>query len=96
MGVSLIPLGSKVCSGPFKVKVSKDMGGRWADIGIGGVANLCVGNGVSAATKTLTFTDLVPVNMRGARKYRAEADFDNRVSESNERNNIGGTRYISH
>jgi hypothetical protein len=87
--------GNKICSGPFKVKVSKNLGGRWADIGIGGVANLCVGKNVAASTKTLTFSDLVPGNFRGARKYRAEVDFDNRVSEANEGNNIGGTRYIA-
>ena len=87
--------GNKICSGPFKVKVSKDMGGRWVDIGIGGVANLCVGKKVAASTKTLTFSDLVPASFRGARKYRAEVDFDHRVPEANEGNNIGGTRYIA-
>ena len=83
------------CTGPFKVKVSKDMGGRWVDIGIGGVADLCVGKKVAAATQTLIFSDLVPANFRGARKYRAEVDFDNRVREANEGNNFGGTRYIA-
>ncbi|MFP7755717.1 hypothetical protein ACLG6S_13900 [Thermodesulfobacteriota bacterium B35] len=86
----------RVCSGPFKVKVSKFTGSRWTDVGIGGVADLCVGNAVAASTKNLTFTDLVPGSTVGAVKYRAEVDFDNRVPEANEGNNIGGTRYMGH
>ena len=85
---------SRVCTGPFKVKVSKDQGGTWKFLAHGGVSNICVGGPSAGAVQTLTFTDTVPSNLRGAQKYRAEVDYDGRVAETNERNNIGGTRYI--
>lgn len=85
---------TKICSGPFKVKVSKDVGGRWTDLAVGGVANLCIGGVTAAKLQELTFIDNVPSDLGGAQKYRAVVDFDNRVTERNEGNNIGGTRYI--
>lgn len=85
---------NRVCTGPFKVKVSKDQGGTWRYLAQGGVSNLCVGGPSIGAIKKLTFTDTVPSDMHGAQKYRAEVDYDNRVVETNESNNIGGTRYM--
>ncbi len=85
---------AKVCTGPFKVKLSKDQGGTWRYLAHGGISNICVGGPSAGAIQTLTFTDTVPSNLRGAQKYRAEVDYDGRVAETNERNNIGGTRYI--
>ncbi len=84
---------NRVCSGPFKVKVSKEQGGTWRYLAQGGISNLCVGGSSVGAIKKLTFTDTVPRDLHGAQKYRAEVDYDNRVAETNESNNIGGTRY---
>ena len=85
---------TKVCTGPFKVKLSKDSGGAWRYLAHAGISNICVGGSSVGVIKKLTFTDTVPSNLPRAQKYRAVVDYDDRVEEMNESNNIGGTRYI--
>lgn len=84
---------NRVCTGPFKVKLSKKQGGTWRYLAQGGISNLCVGGSSTGAVKKLSFTDTVPSNLDGTQKYQAEVDYDNRVAETNESNNIGGTFY---
>jgi hypothetical protein len=88
---------TKVCSGPFKVKVESTEDpttDSWTLVGTAGIANMCVGGALAKIpSEKRWFDDTVPAGE--LRKYRATVDFLDQVDEANETNNVESAGYVA-